>query len=71
MLNRRNAALGWFVWQLGKRMAKKKARAAVPGVDTETKRPNKSAIIALLAAIGAVLMFWRKSGDDSPPPSVE
>ena len=27
MLNRRNAALGWFVWQLGKRMAKRKARA--------------------------------------------
>ena len=69
IVNRRNAVLGWTVWQVGKRVAKKKAKGAVPGVDTSTKRPNKSAIVAMVAAVGGVLMFWRKkSSDDGPPP---
>jgi hypothetical protein len=70
IVNRRNAVLGWTVWQVGKRVAKRKAKEAVPGVDREKKRPNKPAIIAGLAAIGGVLMFWRKkSSDDELPPS--
>ena len=64
IMNRRNAFLGWTVWQVGKRVAKKKAKAAVPTVDSETKRPNKPAIIAALAALGGVLMFWRKKSSD-------
>jgi len=70
IVNRRNAVLGWTVWQVGKRVAKKKAKSAVPGVDSETRRPNKPAIVAMLAAVGGVLMFWRKksSDDESPPP---
>ena len=69
LFNRRNAILGWTVWQFGKRMAKKKAKDAVPKIDTEAKRPNKPAIVASLLAVGAGLMFWRKksSGDDSSP----
>jgi hypothetical protein len=67
IVNRRNAVLGWAAWQVGKRVAKQKARSAVPSVDPETKRPNKSAIIATLFALGALAMFWRKkSGDDLP-----
>ena len=69
IVNRRNAVLGWTVWQVGKRVAKRKAKDAVPAVDAETKRPNKPAIIAALAAVGGALMFWRKkSSDESPPP---
>jgi hypothetical protein len=70
IVNRRNAVLGWTVWQVGKRVAKKKAKGAVPTVDPETKRPNKPAIIAGVAAIGGALMAWRKkgSGEESPPP---
>ncbi len=60
IMNRRNAFLGWTVWQFGKRVAKRKAKSAVPTVDPETKRPNKPAIIAALATLGGVLMFWRK-----------
>jgi len=71
IMNRRNAVLGWTVWQVGKRVAKKKAKAAVPTVDTETKRPNKPAIIATLAALGGVLMFWRKKGSDEGTTPVE
>jgi len=71
IMNRRNAVLGWTVWQVGKRVAKKKAKAAVPTVDSETKRPNKPAIIATLAALGGVLMFWRKKGSDEGTTPVE
>lgn len=68
IVNRRNAVLGWTVWQFGKRFAKRKAKDAVPKVDTESKRPNKPAIVAGLLSVGAALMFWRKkSGGDSPP----
>jgi hypothetical protein len=71
ILNRRNALLGWTVWQFGKRMAKRKAKEALPKVDTESRRPNKPALVAALMGLGAALMFWRKksSGDDSPPAS--
>ena len=64
IVNRRNAVLGWAVWNVGKRVAKRKAKSAVPSVDTETKRPNKPAIVAAVAAAGAGLMFWRKKSSD-------
>jgi len=70
IVNRRNAVLGWTVWQVGKRVAKRKAKAVVPAVDRERKRLNKPAIIAALAAVGGALMFRRKkSPDDEFPPS--
>jgi hypothetical protein len=64
IVNRRNAVLGWTVWQFGKRFAKRKARDAVPSIDEETRRPNKPAILSLLAAAGGALWFWRKRKDD-------
>ncbi len=67
VVNRRNAVLGWTVWQFGKRLAKKKAKDAVPKVDTESKRPNKPAIAAALLGFGAALMFWRKKSDGDTP----
>ena len=70
IVNRRNAVLGWAVWNVGKRFAKKKAKGAVPAVDTSTKRPNASAtILAALAAAGGALMFWRKRGGEGTPDS--
>jgi hypothetical protein len=69
IVNRRNAVLGWVAWQVGKRFARRKARSAVPTVDRETKRPNKPAIAAALAALGGIVFFWRRSRpkDDVPP----
>ena len=68
VFNRRNAAVGWVTWMVGKRVLKKKAKDAVPSIDSETKKPNKSAIALLVAGAAGALTFWRKrSGDDDSP----
>ena len=58
IVNRRNAVLGWGVWKLGKRMAKRKAKDAAPSV--EGGRPNKSLLAVSVASVMGVLTFWRK-----------
>ncbi len=67
IVNKRNEVLGWLTWNVGKRVAKKKARSAVPAV--EGGKPNKPAVgLAGLAAVGGALLFWRKKkggGDGS------
>ena len=66
VFNRRNAAFGWVAWAVGKRVLKKKAMDAVPSIDSDTKKPNKSAIALLIASAVGVATFWRKrSGDDA------
>jgi hypothetical protein len=68
IFNRRNAAVGWLTWTVGKRVLKKKAKDAVPAIDTESKKPNKSATALLVASAVGVLTFWRKrTGGDEPP----
>ena len=62
IVNRRNAFVGWAAWQVGKRVLKRRAKAAVPGVEEGTKRPNRPAIVAALAAAGGAAWFWRKRG---------
>ena len=69
IFNRRNAVFGWVSWLVAKRVLKKKARGAVPGTIEGTKRPNKSAIATGLAALGALLFFWRRSSGDDETPS--
>jgi hypothetical protein len=59
IVNKRNAVLGWVTWTLGKRVAKRKAKQAVPNV--EGGRPNKPAILAGAAALFGGLLFWRKA----------
>ncbi len=57
IVNKRNAVLGWLTWTVGKRMAKKKARAAKPAI--EGGKPNKPAVGAaagVAALAGAVLL---------------
>jgi hypothetical protein len=68
IFNRRNAAVGWVTWMVGKRVLKKKAKGAVPTIDSQSKKPNKSAVALLIAGAAGALTFWRKrSGDDEPP----
>ncbi len=64
IVNRRNAALGWAVLNIGKRVAKRKAKAALPGTD-EGSRLGSGKLLVPLAGLGA-LLFWRKRGGDSP-----
>jgi hypothetical protein len=66
IVNRRNAVLGWLTWEVGKRFARKKAKSAVPSM--EEGRPNKGLILSALAAVGAVLFFWRRNRSDEPTP---
>jgi hypothetical protein len=69
VLNRRNAALGWLVWQVIRRVGKRKAKAAIPGTVEGTRRPNAPAIaLAVSAAAGALWLWWRlSSGEDGAP----
>jgi len=71
IVNRRNAMLGWAVWQVGKRVAEQKARSSVSTVEggKKKRRLSKAAFIAGVVAIGGALLFWRKqSSDDELPP---
>ena len=65
IVNRRNAVLGWGVWKIGKRVAKKKAKGAAPSV--EGGRPNKPLLgMVSLAGVAGALTFWKKRrGDES------
>jgi hypothetical protein len=65
IVNRRNAVLGWGVWKIGKRVAKRKAKGAAPSV--EGGRPNKSLLAVSFAGLAGALTFWKKrrSGDSS------
>ena len=59
IMNRRNAVLGWGVWKVGKKFARRKAKAAVPG-SGEHAGLNKSALAGIAAAVSGALFFWRK-----------
>jgi hypothetical protein len=78
IINRRNAVLGWGIWQLvkrirpalgwgtwqvAKRAGKRKARAAVPGPGDHAGL-NKSAIASIAAVTGGAVWFWRKKSSD-------
>ena len=68
VFNRRNAVAGYLALAVGKRVLKRKAKDAVPSIDTETKRPNKSAIALMIASAVGVATFWKKRSED---PSAE
>jgi LPXTG-motif cell wall-anchored protein len=67
VFNKRNAVLGWAVWQVSKVAAKRKVKSAAPGRSGDSMRPNKGAIAAGVAAVGGAVLFWRKrrSSDDA------
>jgi hypothetical protein len=55
IFNRRNAVVGWLVLKAGKRAAKRKAGEVAP-----TAARTGGAAAGALAAIGGLLLFWRK-----------
>ena len=58
IINRRNAILGWAVWQGSKRFAKLKAKGVTPSVHRGGS--NKSLLAFSVAGIVGALTFWRK-----------
>ena len=72
VFSRHNAVVGYVTWVVTKRVIRRKAKHAVPSIDPETKRPNKSAIALLLAGTAGILALRRRSGvgddDQLPPP---
>jgi hypothetical protein len=73
VFNRRNAFLGWLSWVVAKRLLKQKVRSSVPGTAEGSRRPNRAAFLAGLAAVGAAVFFWRKrveeQQDETGPPT--
>ena len=76
VMTKRNAVLGWAVWEAVKFTARQKARSAarsaVPSVDLQAKRPNKPAVLAAVVTATGVALLVRKatasSNGDGPPP---
>jgi hypothetical protein len=72
IVNRRNAVLGWAVWNLATRMAKAKAKRGVPTGDGAKPSWIRRVVflgVGFAAAAGAAALFWRnKSADETPPP---
>jgi hypothetical protein len=64
VINRRNAVVGWAVWNVVKRVGKLKARNATPSV--KGGKPNKSLIAVIVAATAgafALLLGRRATAD--------
>ena len=64
VLNKRNALLGWAVWNVSKRMAKQKAKSSA--TRDHSRVPNKRAIAAGISALGGAVWYWRKRSHDQP-----
>ena len=67
VFNRRNAAIGWVAMLFGKRVLKRKAKAAARAVDSGVASPQGKAFALLVAAaVGAAALFRRQArGDDA------
>jgi hypothetical protein len=64
IINRRNAIFGWLAWTMAKQAARQKARSAVGG---GRSRWLTAAVLGGVAATGAALFFWQRSGDEEFP----
>jgi len=60
MFNKRNAMLGWLAWKVGKGVAKKKAKSAVPGTSQASGKGKPAMFAGIAAALGGVALLRRK-----------
>ena len=63
ILNKRNAVLGWLTWKVGKGVAKKKAKDAIPGKPHRRKGRKPAVLAGVAAALGSVFFFLRRRKD--------
>lgn len=73
IVNRRNAVLGWAAWQVGRRVAIRRAREARSARVADLKRrPSKGVIVSAVAAVAGALWFVRRrrgGGEGEKPPT--
>jgi hypothetical protein len=62
IVNRRNAILGWTVWQFSKVAAKRKAKQALEPADN--RKGKAAAVLSGVAATGGALYIWRRRRSD-------
>jgi hypothetical protein len=62
IINRRNAILGWAVWQASKIAAKRKAKQAIE--PTGNRKGKAAAVASGVAATGGALYIWRRRRSD-------
>jgi hypothetical protein len=62
VMNKRNAVLGWAVWNVSKKVAKQKAKSVATN---GSRRPTGKAVAAGLATLGGAVWFWRRRQDDA------
>jgi hypothetical protein len=62
IINRRNAILGWAVWQGSKIAAKRKAKQAIK--PTGNRKGKAAAVVSGVAATGGALYIWRRRRSD-------
>jgi hypothetical protein len=63
IINRRNAVLGWGIWQVAKRTAKVKAKGSPVHVQSGRKQSGRKAkplVAATFAGVVGAVAFWRK-----------
>ena len=60
IFNRRNAALGWLTWLVGKRVVKRKAKATAQAIDLGAKHPRSKAFAVLAASAAGAVAFVRR-----------
>jgi hypothetical protein len=68
IFSRKNAVIGWAALFVGKRVLKRKAKAAAArSVDAGARRPRPKVLAAMIAAAVGVAAFFRRRGrrDDS------
>ncbi len=63
IVNRRNAVMGWVVWNAAKQVGKRKARQAKPSASNG--RPNKPLVAVALAAAAGATAFLRSRRSES------
>ncbi len=60
---RRYALLGWAVWKVGKRVAKRRAKSALPGTGESTSLRVAPLAVVLAGAAGVAWYLWNRRDD--------
>jgi hypothetical protein len=66
IVTKRNALLGFLTWKVGKGMAKKKARGALPHRHSGHSKKKPALLAGIAAALGITALIKRKKHGQTP-----